>query len=155
MSHMYPPTPNGPLHSTAGGHMTCFLYIPKASVGAVIGSKGSFINHVKQESRASCQVQESPTDDPESSERPVKITGYPECVWKVRWTLSWSLKVVVSTWFCVDFLIGSSLSWDNFLMPNQTVLPLGSSSFVSRVRVRYRFRCRWGALSWQRQSNDY
>ena len=63
--------------------MTCFLYIPKASVGAVIGSKGSFINHVKQESRASCQVQEGLTGESESNERPVKITGYPECVYRV------------------------------------------------------------------------
>lgn len=62
--------------------MTCFLYIPKASVGAVIGSRGSYINHVKQESRASCQVQER-IDEPDAEDRPVMITGYPECVWKV------------------------------------------------------------------------
>lgn len=62
--------------------MTCYLYIPKASVGAVIGSKGSYINYVKQESRASCQVQER-TDEPDANDRPVKITGYPDSVFKV------------------------------------------------------------------------
>ena len=81
MPHMMPPL-SPPQANNIGGHMTCFLYIPKASVGAVIGSKGSYINFVKQESRASCQVQER-TDDPEANDRPVKITGYPECVWKV------------------------------------------------------------------------
>ncbi|XP_067929176.1 insulin-like growth factor 2 mRNA-binding protein 1 [Watersipora subatra] len=90
---MYPPHMNGPPQSTIGGHMTCFLYIPKASVGAVIGSKGSFINHVKQESRASCQVQEGLPGESESNERPVKITGYPDCVWKAQWFIFEKVKV--------------------------------------------------------------
>lgn len=62
--------------------MTCFMYIPKASVGAVIGTKGTYINYVKQESRASCQVLED-HDHPEAEERPVKITGYPSSVTRV------------------------------------------------------------------------
>ncbi|CAK9302833.1 unnamed protein product [Gordionus sp. m RMFG-2023] len=64
---------------------TVFLYIPYASVGAIIGTKGSNIRNVKNQSGA--QIIISPpekADDALSKARKVTIIGTPEAQWKAQ-----------------------------------------------------------------------
>lgn len=60
------------------------MYIPNNSVGAVIGSKGSYIRNIIRFSGATVKVATVSGDKNEQpSERQVTIIGSPDAQWKV------------------------------------------------------------------------
>jgi len=62
------------------------MYIPNNSVGAVIGSKGSYIRNIIRFSGATVKVATVVAGDKneQPSERQVTIIGSPDAQWKVR-----------------------------------------------------------------------
>lgn len=72
---------------------TCYVYVPKAAVGSIIGAKGSFINFLKTQIHATCQVLEKSEEagvagggscEGDTSDVPIKVTGTPDAVWRAQ-----------------------------------------------------------------------
>lgn len=65
---------------------TVYLYIPNVAVGAVIGTKGTFIKNIIKASGASVKITPmSPEDSKNAIERQVVIVGTPEAQWKAQY----------------------------------------------------------------------
>lgn len=65
---------------------TVYLYIPNVAVGAIIGTKGSFIKNIIKLSGASVKITPlSPEESKTALERQVVIMGSPESQWKAQY----------------------------------------------------------------------
>ncbi|CAG0902912.1 unnamed protein product [Darwinula stevensoni] len=99
----YPPTyPPPPMAGGSGGgsfqaqqQETACLYIPNSAVGAIIGSKGSYVRSIMRFSGASVKIQPMNSDSPPTVappasppdptfERKVTVVGTPEAQWKAQ-----------------------------------------------------------------------
>ncbi|XP_033104087.1 insulin-like growth factor 2 mRNA-binding protein 3 [Anneissia japonica] len=69
-------------HAQVSSNETAFLYIPKDSVGALIGVKGKHIQEIARKSSASIKI--APADDDTNTERKVTVIGSPEAQWKAQ-----------------------------------------------------------------------
>jgi insulin-like growth factor 2 mRNA-binding protein 1 len=65
---------------------TTFMYVPNSAVGALIGTRGSFIRNIIRFSGASVKIAPLAQDQQVDAgyERQVTIVGNPEAQWKVR-----------------------------------------------------------------------
>ena len=70
---------------------TCTLYIPAASVGAMIGSKGTHIRNISRIANASIKIV-PPEDGDDEKQRKVLIMGNPESQWKSQFCIFDKLK---------------------------------------------------------------
>ncbi|XP_018797037.1 PREDICTED: insulin-like growth factor 2 mRNA-binding protein 1 isoform X2 [Bactrocera latifrons] len=68
---------------------TTYLYIPNNAVGAIIGTKGSYIRSVMRFSNASLKIAPIDNDKPaeQQTERKVTIVGTPEGQWKAQYMI--------------------------------------------------------------------
>nr|XP_033331353.1 insulin-like growth factor 2 mRNA-binding protein 2 isoform X1 [Megalopta genalis] len=68
---------------------TVFLYIPNTSVGAIIGTRGSYIRNMIRFSGASVKIAPLEQDKPaeQQTERKVTIVGSPESQWKAQYLI--------------------------------------------------------------------
>jgi transcription antitermination factor NusA-like protein len=65
---------------------TVYLYIPNVAVGAIIGTKGSFIKNIIKLSGASVKITPLSTEESKNAvERQVVIIGTPESQWKAQY----------------------------------------------------------------------
>lgn len=65
---------------------TVYLYIPNVAVGAIIGTKGSYIKNIIKLSGALVKITPmTPEESKEAVERQVVITGTPESQWKAQY----------------------------------------------------------------------
>jgi predicted RNA-binding protein YlqC (UPF0109 family) len=65
---------------------TVYLYIPNVAVGAIIGTKGSFIKNIIKLSGASVKITPlTPEESKTAAERQVVIVGTPDSQWKAQY----------------------------------------------------------------------
>lgn len=65
---------------------TVFLYIPNVAVGAIIGTKGSYIKNIIKLSGASVKITPLPAEETKTApERQVVIVGMPDSQWKAQY----------------------------------------------------------------------
>lgn len=65
---------------------TVFLYIPNVAVGAIIGTKGSYIKNIIKLSGASVKITPLPAEETKTApERQVVIVGTPDSQWKAQY----------------------------------------------------------------------
>jgi predicted RNA-binding protein YlqC (UPF0109 family) len=79
---------DGGLSQVMGGPdtETVYLYIPNVAVGAIIGTKGSYIKNIIKLSGASVKITPmTPEESKEAVERQVVISGTPESQWKAQY----------------------------------------------------------------------
>lgn len=80
----------GPEVGSSDTQETAYVYIPAASVGAIIGVKGANIRNIIRYSGAFVKVASPAPDDPEGQskkERKVSIVGTPEAQWKAQYCI--------------------------------------------------------------------
>lgn len=80
-------TPNDLVSSQTGPEPeTVYLYIPNVAVGAIIGTKGSYIKNIIKLSSASVKITPlTPEESKVAVERQVVIVGTPESQWKAQY----------------------------------------------------------------------
>ena len=65
---------------------TVYLYIPNVAVGAIIGTKGSYIKNIIKLSGASVKITPmTPEESKQALERQVVVVGTPEAQWKAQY----------------------------------------------------------------------
>lgn len=80
----YPPNGTAPNHPSLSQE-NCQIVVPNAIVGSIIGSGGSIIKQIMQDSSAKVTVEPKPDNEGSSQERVVLIQGTADACWKASY----------------------------------------------------------------------